>query len=95
MATFAFETITAQQALAIGPQDVVTFKRGADRAVSLAYNIPVTGTPTVTITVGDRIVEFGPSVLDVSERGGLVFSGRGPVGRTTSAATSDLNTTAA
>lgn len=92
MAAYAFETITAQQALGIGPQDVVRFEgRGT---VSLTYNIPVAGRPTVTITFGDRAVEFGLKVLDVSERGGLDFI-ESSSSRQSGARTAELNTTAA
>lgn len=90
MAAYAFDTITAQQALAIGPQDVVTFEGGSERAVSLTYNIPAAGPPTVTIAFGGRTVEFGPHLLDVSARGGLDFAS--PQGRDDTAA---LSTTAA
>ncbi len=94
MIAYAFETITAQQALAIRPQDVVSFEGGPDRALSLTYNIPVVGPPTVTIAFGDRAVEFGLQVLEISERGGLHFTGGGSVRRNGTGAT-ELNTTAA
>jgi Ca2+-binding RTX toxin-like protein len=74
LATYAFETITAQQALAIGPLDVVTFA-GSARGVTVAYNIPAVGPASVTISFGGRSVEFGPGVLEISERGGLDFDG--------------------
>lgn len=75
MTTYAFETITAQQALAIGPLDTVTFAGRPAQAVLVTYNIPAAGPPTVTITFEGRQVEFGMNVLEVSERGGLDFEG--------------------
>ena len=75
MASYAFETITAQQALAIGSLDTVTFAGRPGHGVSVAYNIPAVGPASVTVTFGGRAVEFGPSILEISERGGLDFAG--------------------
>lgn len=75
MTTYAFETITAEQALAIGALDVVTFAGRPAHGVSVAYNIPAVGPATVTITFEGRQVEFGLNVLSLSERGALDFEG--------------------
>lgn len=75
MTTYAFETITAEQALAIGAADIVTFAGRPAHGVLVAYNIPAVGPASVTITFEGRKVEFGMNILTVSERGGLDFTG--------------------
>lgn len=75
MTTYAFETITAEQALAIGAEDIVTFAGRPAHGVLVAYNIPAAGPASVTITFEGRKVEFGMNILTISERGGLDFTG--------------------
>ena len=73
MTTYAFETITPAQALALQASDIVTFAGGPARGVSVAYNIPAVGPATVTVTYEGRSVEFGQALLEVSELRGLHF----------------------
>lgn len=73
MTTYAFETITPIQALALQATDIITFAGGPARGVSVAYNIPAVGPATVTVTYEGRSVEFGQALLDVSELRGLHF----------------------
>ncbi len=74
MTTYAFETITPAQALAVQAADLITFAGGPARGASLAYNIPVVGPASVTLTYGGRSVEFGLNLLEISEQGGLKFA---------------------
>lgn len=73
MTTYAFETITPTQALAIQASDSLSFAAGPARGVGVAYNIPIVGPATVTLTFEGRSVEFGLNLLEVSEQGRLTF----------------------
>lgn len=73
MTTYAFETITQSQALAIRIDDIVTFAGGSANGASVAYNIPFAGPATVTVTFRGHSVEFGLDLLDMSQNGRLKF----------------------
>jgi Ca2+-binding RTX toxin-like protein len=69
VATYAFETITADQAMNIQAGDRLTFAGAANR-ISVAFSPDRLPLPTrITVTLGDRTVEFGPELATVSQRG--------------------------
>lgn len=72
MATYAFETITAQQALAITAIDTLTFPLLARaNQVTVIYN----ASGTITLESGGRSVEFGAALSGVSQARRLAFNG--------------------
>ena len=72
MATYAFETITAAQALAITAGDTLTFgfAISANR-VTVLYN----ASGTLTLEANGRTVEFGAALSPLSQAGRTEFSG--------------------
>jgi Ca2+-binding RTX toxin-like protein len=70
MATYAFETITAAEALSITAADTLTFASGPSNQVTVLYNAG----GTVTIVAGARAVEFASTVAAVSMAGRLQTS---------------------
>lgn len=73
MTTYNFSTITQDQALAFQPGDVLRFSGRSGNQAMVAYNIPIIGPATVTITLGERAVQFSLNVVDASQNGGLAF----------------------
>ncbi|WP_395674468.1 calcium-binding protein [Phenylobacterium sp.] len=79
MATYAFETITAEQALNIQPTDIVTFAGGPANRASVVYQSydPAALTaevPSILVTIGGRTVKFDTNLVRVSDAGGLQFA---------------------
>lgn len=68
MATYAFETITAAQALAITAEDTLTFASGPSNQVAVLYDPTST---TITLVAGARAVAFGSALASVSMSGRL------------------------
>jgi len=76
---YAFDTITAEQALAIKAGDTVTFNGGPGRTVSVSYQSydPLALTPEVPrifVTYGGRTVAFSTDLVQLSKTGGLVMA---------------------
>jgi len=76
---YAFDTITAEQALAIGAGDTLTFNGGPGRAVSVVYQSydPLALTaelPRILVTYQGRTVVFGTDLVQLSKIGGLVMA---------------------
>ncbi|HVI33393.1 calcium-binding protein [Phenylobacterium sp.] len=69
MPTYAFETITAEQAIAIAQTDRVTVSSGSARQTTILY-LP---DGAVTMIVGDHSVTFGANLSVISRQGGLTF----------------------
>lgn len=74
MTAYAFETITPTQALAIQATDTISFTGAAANLASVAYNIPVVGPASITVTFQGHAVEFGMGLLGISEQHGLIFA---------------------
>ncbi len=79
MATYQFETITAQQAQSITAADQVLFCGGPARAASVTYQSydPLALTPEpprILVTYEGRTVAFGTDIVQVSRAGGLVMA---------------------
>jgi Ca2+-binding RTX toxin-like protein len=78
VATYAFETITAEQAAKITAADIVTFTSGANR-VSVVYQSydPLALTPevpSILVTLDGRTVKFGTDFTQVTKTGQAVFA---------------------
>jgi Ca2+-binding RTX toxin-like protein len=76
---YAFDTITAEQALAIKAGDTVTFNGGPARTVSVSYQSydPLALTPEVPrifVTYEGRTVAFSTDLVQLSKTGGLVMA---------------------
>ncbi|RAK60624.1 hypothetical protein DJ021_12805 [Phenylobacterium hankyongense] len=72
MTTYAFETITPEQALNIRSGDYLTFARGPASQVSVAYvpeSLPLPA--RIEVTFQGRTVAFGEELSDLSVRGGV------------------------
>ncbi len=79
MAAYAFETITAEQALNIQPTDVVTFDAGPANLATILYQSydPAALTPEVPailVTLAGRMVKFDTDLVRISDAGGLKFA---------------------
>jgi Ca2+-binding RTX toxin-like protein len=74
MTIFAFDSITAQEALSLTASDVVEFQGGPARLASVSYNGPAADLPTVTVTFAGHSVTFGVAVAEVSTQQALRFS---------------------
>lgn len=76
---YAFDTITAEQALAIKAGDTVTFNGGPGRTVLVTYQaidplaLP-TQAPRILITYEGRTVTFSPDLAQLSKIGALVMA---------------------
>lgn len=71
MATYAFETITAEQALAIAASDTLTLAGGPARLATVLY---AADNATITLVFGERSVVFGPALTAVSLGGRLTLA---------------------
>jgi Ca2+-binding RTX toxin-like protein len=76
---YAFDTITAEQALTLKAGDTLTFNGGPGRTVSVVYQSydPLALTPElprIFITYGGRTVAFSTDLTQVSSAGGLVMA---------------------
>jgi len=76
---YAFDKITAEQALAIKAGDTLTFNGGAARTVSVTYQSydPLVLTPEVPrifVTYEGRTVAFSADLVQLSKTGGLVMA---------------------
>jgi len=76
---YAFDTITAEQALAIKAGDTLTFNGGPGRTVSVSYQSydPLSLTPEVPrifVTYEGRTVAFSTELVQLSRTGGLVMA---------------------
>lgn len=72
MATYAFETITAEHALNIQTGDYLTFAGGPASKVSVTYSPSDLPLPSrIDVTFGGRTVTFGPELAELSQRGAL------------------------
>lgn len=72
MTTYAFETITAEQALNIQVGDYLTFARGPASHVTVTYSpgdLPVPA--RIEVTFEGRTVVFGPELAELTQRGAL------------------------
>jgi Ca2+-binding RTX toxin-like protein len=70
--TYAFETITAEQALNIQSGDYLTFARGPASQVAVVYSPEVLPLPSrIEVTFEGRTVVFGPELAELSQRGAL------------------------
>jgi Ca2+-binding RTX toxin-like protein len=69
MGTYAFETITAAQALAITATDSLTFDSGPSNQVTVLYNpsSPSAVGGTITVVAGGRAVEFAAALSAISQ----------------------------
>ena len=79
MLEYAFDTITAEQALAIKAGDTLTFNGGPGRTVSVTYQSydPLALTPEVPrifVTYEGRTVAFSTELVQLSKTGGLVMA---------------------
>ncbi|WP_197422602.1 hypothetical protein, partial [Phenylobacterium sp. CCH9-H3] len=79
MLEYAFDTITAEQALAIKAGDTLTFNGGPGRTVSVSYQSydPLSLTPEVPrifVTYEGRTVAFSTELVQLSKTGGLVMA---------------------
>jgi Ca2+-binding RTX toxin-like protein len=80
VAAYAFDTITADQALNIQPGDTLTFNGGPGRTVSVVYQSydPLQLTPEIPrifVTYEGRTIAFSTNLVQVSAGGGLVMAG--------------------
>lgn len=66
MTTFAFETITAAQALVIGAADTLTFAQASGPATSVTVIYKASG--NIDLTLGARTVIFGPGLAALSQQ---------------------------
>lgn len=76
MLEYAFDTITPEQARAIGAGDTLTFNGGPGRTVSVTYDpdgLPVLPA-NIYVTYGGRAVTFGTGLAELSKTGGLVMA---------------------
>lgn len=76
---YAFDTITAEQALAIKAGDTLTFNGGPGRTVGVVYQSydPLALSPElprIFITYGGRTVAFSTDLVQLSRTGGLVMA---------------------
>lgn len=72
MTIYAFETITAEQALNIQTGDYLTFAGGPASQVSVVYSPADLPLPArIDVSFGGRTVTFGPELADLSQRGAL------------------------
>jgi Ca2+-binding RTX toxin-like protein len=72
MTTFAFETITPEQALAIQSGDYMTIAAGHASHVGVAYLAGDATTPaSIAVTVEARTVVFGAEIAELTLRGAL------------------------
>jgi Ca2+-binding RTX toxin-like protein len=70
--TYAFETITPEQALNIQAGDYLTFARGPASQVTVAYSPQDLPIPArIEVTFEGRTVVFGPELAELSQRGAL------------------------
>lgn len=69
MTAYAFETITAEQALDIRTGDYLTFAGGPASQVSVAY-----GADRIEVSFAGRSVVFGPELAGLSLRGALTLA---------------------
>lgn len=79
MATYAFETITPEQALTIGALDTLTFAGGPASRVSVVYQsydplILTPEVPSILVTVGDRTVKFAVELTQLARAGRAVMA---------------------
>ncbi|HEY0647417.1 calcium-binding protein [Phenylobacterium sp.] len=79
MLAYAFDTITAEQALNIRLGDTLTFNGGPGRTVSVVYQSydPLQLTPEVPrvlVTYGSRTVVFSTDIVQLSRVGALVMA---------------------
>ena len=79
MAAYAFDTITADQALSLQSGDTVTFNGGPARNVGVVYQSydPLQLTPEVPrifVTFEGRTVAFSTNLVQLSRSGGLVMA---------------------
>ncbi len=79
MLAYAFDTITAEQALNIRAGDTLTFNGGAARSVSVVYQSfdPLALTPEVPkilVTFNGRTVAFSTDLVQLSKVGALVMA---------------------
>lgn len=79
MLEYAFDTITAEQALAIRSGDTLTFNGGPARTVGVAYQSygPQALTPEpprIFVTYEGRTVAFSTELVQLSKTGGLVMA---------------------
>lgn len=79
MLAYAFDTITAEQALNIRAGDTLTFNGGPARSVSVVYQSydPLVLTPEVPkilVTFNGRTVAFATDIVQLSKIGALVMS---------------------
>src|SRR5436190_266265 len=73
MNQFQFDTITADQAMNLEPDDVVIFSSGSANAASVVYGATANNISTVTISIGGHSVVFGIDVQLVSAVHNLRF----------------------
>jgi Ca2+-binding RTX toxin-like protein len=74
LATYAFETITAQEALNILATDTITFAGGAASGARVFYSpLNLTLPARIDITWGGRTVTFNSELSEISFRGQLRF----------------------
>lgn len=74
MASYSFETIQADQALAITASDILTFASGSANQASVAYSPLDLPLPArIEVTVAGRTVVFGTELADLTQRGGAVW----------------------
>jgi Ca2+-binding RTX toxin-like protein len=70
--TFAFETITPEEALNIQAGDYLTFARGPASQVAIAYSPQDLPIPArIEVAFEGRTVVFGPELAELSQRGAL------------------------
>ncbi len=79
MPTYAFETITADQAANITAADTLTFASGPANRVSVVYQsydplILTPEVPSILVTIGERTVKFGTALTEVTRNGQAVFA---------------------
>lgn len=79
MLEYAFDTITAEQALAIKSGDTLTFNGGPGRTVGVVYQSydPLALTPElprIFVTYEGRTVAFSTELVQLSKTGGLVMA---------------------
>lgn len=70
MPTYAFETITAEQALGLTTADMVSVAAGTAAQTTVIYNAD----QTISVTVGPRTVVFGAVLPQVTSAGGLTYA---------------------
>ncbi len=81
MLEYAFDTITAEQALAIKAGDTLTFNGGPARTVSVSYQaydplalLVSPEVPRIFVTYEGRTVAFSTDLVQLSKTGGLVMA---------------------